>query len=173
MNTKNLDELSEEACTLYSVVEPLLTSQWMPLESLAPALAPLARWLPAPSWKELWEELGAHSLVAHRVQGGTECVSTWSNRFSRDETLLSLECRMGIAQHYHAWVPHQWDFWGDFLEGQGIHCEAFWQLNHALTLYLQYRVLESSESGKYLRGTNENLSWIYKVASTTRESSIL
>jgi hypothetical protein len=161
-----LDELSIEARTLYQAFDVVLDDAWRPLESYSAHVAPVARWLPQDSWRTLWQELGSHCLVAHQTRLGADYISRWNNRFVEDRILLDLPIRMAVARHYSDWQEHNWDTWSDFLSQQDVQSEALWQLNHALCLMFKYDILESRDSGKYLRGTNNNLSWIYKVTST-------
>lgn len=163
MNMQHLPNLSLEAHTLYQAFDPVLEDQWRPLKAYSAHIAPIARWLPVPTWRILWQELGSHSLIAHQTRGGVEYVSRWNDRFVADDILLGLPMRMAVAHHYSDWCAFSWDHWSDFLLQQKVQTEALWQLNHALCLLVQYQVVESRESGKYLRGTVANLSWIYKL----------
>lgn len=103
-----LDTLSPEAHSLYTLFGELVNDNWQSVLSFGDQVAMISRWLPQPSWRPIWQELGVHKLIAYSVRGGTECVSRWRNRF--DPTLLlTINVRQTIARYYTDWQPFNWD----------------------------------------------------------------
>lgn len=159
MGERDNTELSADAYKLYLVFGDLLTDDWRDVNSFAPHVAVLGRWLPVGDWRPLWHELGYHQIVAHSVRAGVVCISRWRNRFD-PRSVQNDTLRLAIAQHYTDWSPFCWDSFNDVLLAASIQTEALWQLNHVFCGLINNLVIESRNNGKEVRCTQENLKWI-------------
>lgn len=148
----NTRPVSAEARQLYLAFDPLITSMWSPVHSYSAFLAPVARWLPSPTWRSLWHELGTHRLLAYKVQNGVDYISYWCGRYPANprKHLLSKMTRTTLLASYSDWTKFDWDSWSAVLQSCGVHTEAFWQLNNAYSILTSSNRLLSRRVGTTL-----------------------
>lgn len=161
-----MKSLSAEAQTLHDFFVDLIREDWAAVSSLTDA-ATLARWLPMPSWRELWHEISSNRLIAYSVRDGIECISRWRNRFPEDtKALLTDAVKIQLVQSYADWTPFSWDSWNDNLISCSLQTESLDQLNKSLLVLVNANVLEVRNRGTEIRATQECVRWTFNRIPT-------
>lgn len=146
-----MKELSTDAQTLHDFFVDVIREDWAAVTSFVDA-APLARFLPPPPWRSLWQEISSNRLIAYSVRDGIECVSRWRDRFPADpRALLADTVKNQLVQRYAEWTPFDWDAWNDNLIACSIQTESLDQLNKSLLTLVHANVLELRNRGTEVR----------------------